>query len=44
MNNKVDEFKIADLSQEDFNKLLDKEAKLRSETKKQYILIAFEKK
>lgn len=44
MNNKFDEYKIADLSQEDYHYLLDKEAKLRSETQKQYILVAFEKK
>ena len=44
MNDKIKDYKIANLSQEDYNILLDKEAKLRAETKKEYILIAYEKK
>lgn len=38
------DYKVADLSQEEIKYLVDKEAKLRSETNKQYVLVAFEKK
>lgn len=44
MNDKINDYKVAKLNQDDYNYLLDKEAKLRSETKKEYILIAYEKK
>jgi len=44
LNDKINDYKVASLSQEDYQCLLDKEAKLRTETKKQYILIAYEKK
>ena len=44
LNDKLNDYKVANLSQDDYQYLLDKEAKLRTETKKQYILIAYEKK
>ena len=44
MSNKWNDYKIAELSQNEFQNLRDKEDKLNSETGKKYILIAYETK
>ncbi len=44
MSNKWNEYRVADLEQDDFKSLVEKESKLNSETGKEYILIAYEKK
>lgn len=44
MNDKFNDYKLADLNQNDYNCLVDKESKLNNETGKKYILVAYEKK
>jgi len=44
MSNKWNEYKVAELEQDEYHSLVEKESKLNSETGKQYILIAYEKK
>ncbi len=44
MSNKWNEYKVADLDQDVYHSLVEKESTLNSETGKQFILIAYEKK